>query len=185
MILEILSSIPTGTLASELLERTSSTPKVQQIVQLSLAPAFLLSGIGAIMNVMMSRLVWIAGRIERIDRRLEEDLVKKDRIESEVRELHWLHRRRRLAQRAVVFSTAAAAIISIVIGLLFVSAYVHTQLGTVTAIAWIVTMLTLVTGLIFFLLETRLAARGAQAMELREIAAALPRFTTERDKKRH
>ena len=39
--------------ALEIFERTASTPRVQQVVQLSLAPAFLLSGIGAIMNVIM------------------------------------------------------------------------------------------------------------------------------------
>lgn len=43
-----------GNIASDLLERTSSTLRVQEIVRLSLAPAFLLAGIGAIMNVMMT-----------------------------------------------------------------------------------------------------------------------------------
>ena len=45
--LDILSGIG----AIELIERTSSTLRVQQVVQLSLAPAFLLAGIGAVMNV--------------------------------------------------------------------------------------------------------------------------------------
>ena len=46
-------------LAVELIQRTSSAVRVQHILQLSLAPVFLLAGIGAIMNVMVSRLIWI------------------------------------------------------------------------------------------------------------------------------
>ncbi|MGN6500063.1 MAG: DUF2721 domain-containing protein [Tsuneonella sp.] len=143
-------------LAAEILQRTASTPHVQQIVQLSLAPAFLLGGIGAIMNVMMSRLIWIAQRVERIERRTEDGLAG----ENELRELPWLGRRKEHAQRAVMFSTAAAAVISVVIALLFVSSYIDPQIGTVIAVAWIVTMALLITGLGFFLMETRLGANG-------------------------
>lgn len=139
----------------EILERTASTPRVQQIVQLSLAPAFLLSGIGAIMNVMMSRLIWVAERIERIERRIEDDVAGAER-----RELPWLGKRRRLSQLALVFSTASAVVISIVIALLFVSAYIEARIGTTIALAWVLTMGLLITGLVFFLLETRMAARG-------------------------
>lgn len=144
-----------GSFAFELLERTASTPHVQQIVQLSLAPAFLLSGIGAIMNVMMSRLIWVAQRIERISRRIDDGEAGND-----AGELAWLGKRRRQSQWALVFSTGSAVTISVVIGLLFVSAYIEAQIGSIIALAWVVTMSLLVTGLLFFLFETRLAAKG-------------------------
>ena len=144
--------------ALEILERTASTPRVQQVVQLSLAPAFLLSGIGAIMNVIMSRMIWIAKRIETIDDKLEAE-----RSARQLREHGWLMRRRRLMQGAIMFSTAAAVMISFVIGMLFISAYITAQIGTLIAFLWVTTMALLVTGLGFFLLETRLAALGAQA----------------------
>ena len=147
-------------LALEIFERTASTPRVQQVVQLSLAPAFLLSGIGAIMNVIMSRMIWIAKRIETIDDKLEED-----RSARQLREHGWLMRRRKLMQGAIMFSTAAAVMISAVIMLLFVSAYITAQIGTLIAALWVLTMLLLVTGLGFFLLETRLAAIGAVEKE--------------------
>jgi len=82
--------------ALEIFERTASTPRVQQVVQLSLAPAFLLSGIGAVMNVIMSRMIWIAQRIERIEDKLEEQ-----RTPRQAREHRWLMRRRKLAQGAI------------------------------------------------------------------------------------
>ena len=143
--------------ALEIFERTASTPRVQQVVQLSLAPAFLLSGIGAIMNVIMSRMIWIAKRVETIEDKLEEH-----RNARQVRELGWLMRRRKLMQGAIMFSTAAAVMISAVIMLLFISAYITAQIGTLIASLWVLTMALLVTGLGFFLLETRLAAIGAQ-----------------------
>jgi hypothetical protein len=146
--------------AFEIIERTASTPRVQQVVQLSLAPAFLLSGIGAVMNVIMSRMIWIAQRIERI-----EDATEGQRTPRQARELGWLMRRRRLMQGAIMFSTAAAVMISLVIGLLFISAYITAQIGTVIAALWVLTMLLLVTGLAFFLLETRLAAVGAHPVK--------------------
>lgn len=143
--------------AADILERTASTPRVQQVVQLSLAPAFLLSGIGAVMNVIMARMIWIAKRVENIEEKMEDH-----RTAKQARELSWLLQRRKLMQGAIMFSTAAAVMISLVIGLLFIAAYITVQIGTVIAMLWVLTMLLLVTGLGFFLLETRLAARGAQ-----------------------
>jgi len=158
MLLDTLAAaIQAPFFASEILERTASTPRVQQVVQLSLAPAFLLSGIGAVMNVIMSRMIWIARRVETIEEKMEEH-----RTRRQARELGWLMRRRRLMQGAIMFSTAAAVMISLVIGLLFVSAYITAQIGTIIAALWVLTMALLVTGLGFFLLETRLAAIGAQ-----------------------
>ncbi|QIQ86942.1 DUF2721 domain-containing protein [Erythrobacter sp.] len=141
--------------AFDILERTASTPRVQAVVQQSLAPAFLLGAIGAIMNVIMSRMIWIAGRIERI-----EETDAEARAPRTARELAWLERRRRAAQRAISFATAAAVNISLVIGLVFISAYITAQIGSLIAFLWVLTMVLLVTGLVHFLHETRLAARG-------------------------
>lgn len=165
MMLDLLTTAVDATLADELLQRTASTPRVQQIVQLSLAPAFLLGGIGAIMNVMMTRLLWIAERIERIGRREDDGQASG----AELSELPWLARRRRHAQHALVLSTAAAAAISVVIALLFVAAYIEPRIGTLIALAWILTVLLLIASLAFLLFETRLAARGAKVTPRRGI----------------
>lgn len=138
----------------DLIARTSSTLRVQQVVQLSLAPAFLLAGIGAVMNVMTNRLIWVADRIERILNASEAG----DRDTMRV-ELPALELRRIYAQRAVMFSTASALAISVVIVLLFVSAFVRAPLGTLVAAVWVICMGLLVAGLGAFLMETRTAAR--------------------------
>ena len=154
----LAAAAPQAPFALEIIERTASTPRVQQVVQLSLAPAFLLSGIGAVMNVIMSRMIWISQRIENIEEKMEDQ-----RTARQAREVTWLMRRRKLMQGAIMFSTAAAVMISAVIMLLFVSAYITAQIGTIIAGLWVLTMLLLVTGLGFFLFETRLAAIGATA----------------------
>ncbi|OGS52158.1 MAG: GTP-binding protein [Erythrobacter sp. RIFCSPHIGHO2_12_FULL_63_10] len=152
--LDLFASSPN--LAAELFERTASSFRVQETVRLSLTPAFLLAAIGAVMNVMMSRLIWVADRIERLDLRMESE----GESERALRELKWLQRRRLLAQRAVVFSTLAALTICVVIALLFVSAFIEPQIGSVTAVAWIATMVFLVTSLVLLVQETMVAARG-------------------------
>lgn len=144
--------------AFEILERTASTPRVQQVVQLSLAPAFLLGGIGAVMNVIMNRMIWIAGRIDKI-----EDLPEDVRKPRHTAELGWLRVRRQRAQAAIMFTTASAVMISTVIALLFIAAYIKAQIGTLIAGMWVMTMALLIVGLAYFLMETRLAARGADS----------------------
>lgn len=150
MLLDVLASLP----GLELLERTSSSLRVQNVVQLSLAPAFLLAGIGAIMNVMTNRLIWVANKIEKIMAADEEG-----RAGVLLDELPALEKRRIHAQRAVMLSTASALSISIVIALLFVSAFVTAPMGTLVAFTWFTTMGFLVAGLASFLMETRTAAK--------------------------
>ena len=83
-------------------------------------------------------------------------------------------RRRRVSQRAVMFSTAAAALISVLIALLFVSAYIELRIGTLIAAMWVVTMMLLITGLGFFFAETRLAAKGPAIRVQRRRETRLP-----------
>ncbi len=165
MLLDILTALP----GSELLERTSSTLRVQQVVQLSLAPAFLLAGIGAVMNVMTNRLIWVANRIERIIEAGEDGDIAALR-----RELPALEQRRIYAQRAVMFSTASALAISIVIVLLFVSAFVETALGSLVSAVWVICMGLLVAGLGSFWMETRTAARRNRERMRERRKAAMP-----------
>jgi len=150
--------IASGNIAADIIERTSSTPATLRAVQLSLAPAFLLVGIGSILNVMVSRVQWIAGRIERLCEDGEERIGP-----AASEEVAWLHERRRIARSAIMVATAAAMTISLVIAVLFLSAYIETKLGTIVALLWTITMGLLITALTQFLRETLLASRGAGA----------------------
>ena len=135
-----------------------SAVRVQQALELSLAPAFLLVGIGSIMNVMMVRLNWVAGRLERLE--LPEGSESSAAHASEV---EWLGKRRRISQLAIKFSTGAAATISVIIAVLFVSAFIRLDTGIFVMILWVMTIGLLITGLGHFLRETLLAADGPQS----------------------
>jgi len=156
--LDLLSAAGTEIIASDLLERTSSMSNVRQAVELSLAPVFLLVGIGGIMNVMMQRLIWLAGRIERLcENSVSTSPAYISRLPFEV-EVEWLTQRRRLVRIAMKFSTAAAVIISLVIALLFVSTFTDIAVGVGVAVLWVFTIGLLITGLAYFLREALLAA---------------------------
>ena len=143
--------------ADQLLQRTSSTARVQQMVQLSLTPAFLLAAIGAFLNVMNQRLTWIVDRVHALER-LEEANVGNREIE----ELPVLRRRRKFAHLAINLGTAAGLLICVVVGVTFVSAFVRPALGTVVALSWVAAMALVFGALSYFLLETRLATKSTR-----------------------
>ena len=151
---------PAHPLSVQLLENAPTAPRVQQVVQLSLAPAFLLGAIGAIMNVMMARLIWIAGRIERLG-----ESVEADGSASHAREIAWLTRRRQRVRTAIMLSSASAMSIAIVIALLFITAYIELNNGTIIAGLWIVSMALLIWGLGCFVMESLLSAKGFDKTE--------------------
>lgn len=152
MLLDIL--VTESNIALDLIDKTTRSSDVQRIVQISLAPAFLLAGIGALMNVMMARLIWIAGRIERLEDKSSAGLSTIEKVECT-----YLRRRRKLVQHAVKAGTASALLICVVIALLFGSAVTQAHIGTVIAIAWILAMTSLIVGLLLFLMETLEADR--------------------------
>lgn len=144
-------------ITGELIERTSSTVRVQEIVQLSLAPVFLLAAIGAMLNVMNLRLTWLFDRIEFIERELEEG------VETRMgEELPALRQRQTYAQKAVNLSTSAALTICVVVAVLFISAFIEPRIGTVVAVLWVATMVQLSAALLLFFRETTLASASAR-----------------------
>lgn len=159
-------------LASELLQRTASTVRVQQMVQLSLAPAFLLAAIGAFLNVMNQRLTWITDRIHLLEK-LDESNVR----DRDVEELPLLRQRRKYAHLAINLSAAAGLMICVVVALTFISAFVRPPLGSFVALGWISAMALVFTALLVFLLETRLATRSI--IDTRRISRALEQQDTE------
>ncbi len=150
--IDILSS---ASFAGELIQRTSSTARVQEMVQLSLTPAFLLAAIGAFLNVMNQRLTWIVDRVHALERLEESDMASR-----EVEGLPVLRRRRTFAHAAINFGTAAGLVICVVVALTFIAAFVRPPLGSIVALCWITAMALVFGALLSFLLETRLATKS-------------------------
>ena len=134
-----------------------SVTTVAEIVRLALAPVFLLSGIGAFLNVCAARLSRIVDR----SRDIEPMLLASRGAEHDrwLAELGILDRRMHLVSWATAVSVLSALLTCLVVALLFAATLTRTQFGTAIALLFIASMVTIGAGFAVFLLETRLGAR--------------------------
>ncbi|QIK78494.1 DUF2721 domain-containing protein [Sphingomonas piscis] len=136
---------------------TSSATQVAHIIQLAVAPIFLLAGIGAFLNVCAGRLARIIDRARNI-----EPLLLGARGEEHDRwlgEIRVLDRRMALVSQAIFFSVLAAVLTCLVVFLLFTGALTNAQLGTPVALLFMGSMVAIGVGFTIFLFETRLGSR--------------------------
>jgi hypothetical protein len=137
------------------MESVSSISTVSHVIQLAVAPVFLLSGVGAILAVLINRL----GRIIDRYRVLENNGAGAAAGESSVAQLEMaiLARRARLIHWAISLCTIGALFICIVIATLFIGSMLHVSMSQVIALMFIGAMLALIAGLLSFLREITLA----------------------------
>src|SRR5436190_4383453 len=133
---------------------------VAEIVRLALAPVFLLSGIGAFLNVLASRLSRIVDR----SRDIEPLLLASRGAEHErwVSDLKVLDRRMSLISWATGLSVTSAILTCLVVVLLFSANLVSTPLGREIAWLFIASMAAIGAGFGVFLIETTIAARAVR-----------------------
>ena len=136
-----------------------SVTTVAEIVRLAVAPVFLLSGIGAFLNVCASRL----SRIDR-SREVEPRLLESRGPEHDrwLGELHVLDRRMALVSWAISLSVLSAVLISLVVSLLFAATLAQIHVGTAIALLFIASMVTIAAAFALFLVETRVGSRAVR-----------------------
>ena len=137
-----------------------SVTTVGDIVRLAVAPVFLLSGIGAFLNVCVSRLSRIVDRSREI-----EPLVLASRGSEHDRwvdELKILDRRMNLVSWATTLSVVSAVLTCLVVALLFVATLIQLHFATALALLFIAAMVTIAAGFSIFLFETQLGARAVR-----------------------
>ena len=138
----------------------TAVSEVAEIIQLAVAPVFLLAGIGAFLNVCASRLARIVDRARSLEPRLLGSRgAEHDRLQGEIR---ILDRRMALVSRAIWLSVLSAVLTCAVVVLLFAGSLVDAEFGTSIAVLFIVTMVAIGSGFAVFLLETRVAARAVR-----------------------
>ncbi len=128
---------------------------IGQVIQLSVAPVFLLAGVGQALNVLVGRLVRIVDRA----RLTEEQLLTA--VDTHAKGLHQrlsvLAKRARLISRAIALTVLCAVLVPIVIVSLFISALLQINLEWPIAIVFIVALISLAAGLLYFLREVFVA----------------------------
>ena len=135
-----------------------ATTDIAHIIQLAVAPVFLIAGIGALLNVLTSRL----GRVVDRGRVLEAELALADEEALRRRileELKGIDRRMVRINIAVTLSTLAALLVCLVIMFLFAGELLNADLSRIIAGLFVATMGALIVGLCFFLGEISIATR--------------------------
>ena len=146
--------------SSSILPHTPDLRYLAQIIQLAVAPVFLLAGLGAFLNVCAGRLARIVDRIRRLEPRiLEARGEEHDRFIGEVR---LLDRRSRIVSNAIFATVLAALLISAVVILLFLAFLTGYRFGNAVALLFIAAMICTGAGFAIFLHETRLGIRAIQ-----------------------
>ena len=145
------------------------TPNAVEIIQLALAPIFLIVGIGTLVNVATGRVARVIDRA-----RWFEDLAREQPIRIDRRakhEIRTLNKRMRLANWSINFLIASALVICFDVILLMVNGLISTSLDTAVLVTFMISILFLTGGLIAFFFEVSLATASLKisATKFRQI----------------
>jgi hypothetical protein len=132
-------------------QETYNISAVAQVIQLSVAPVFLLTGIGAMLGVMTQRLARVVDRARVLEQKLESATPE---VRAALRsDLATLSRRAKLIHRAITLCTTTALLVCTVIAVLFLSAFLDFDASLAVALLFVAAMSAFFLGLLWFLRE--------------------------------
>jgi hypothetical protein len=138
---------------------------IARVIQLAVAPVFLLTAIGTILSVLSGRLARIVDRVRvLIDRASKLPRGERGWIE---REVETLLRRRQLVNLAITSGTSAALLVSLLIASAFVGYLIDVDFSIFLAVVFIAAMGAFVSALVLFLREILIAVATLK-FELRD-----------------
>jgi uncharacterized membrane protein YjjP (DUF1212 family) len=130
---------------------------ITHVIQLAIAPVFLLTAVAAIIGVLANRLARIVDRIRVLEER-QPDAENRERL---LGELGLLDRRLRLVYVAVACAVFCALFVGLLIVVAFVDAFVRLDLTKIIGALFVVAMIAFITALVVFLREIFLAVSSA------------------------
>ena len=135
---------------------TLQPESLSKAIQLSVAPVFLLAGIGALMNVLSGRLV----RIVDTAKQLRATREVTGSMDERTRRIY--RQRMQLTMRAIALLTATTLLVSAVVAAMFLSVVFQLNLTAVVVPLFISAMVLLMLASLCFLREVQLAAKLLQ-----------------------
>ena len=140
-----------------LLPTATDTPliSIAHVIQLAVAPVFLLSGIAALLNVLSNRLSRIVDRARLLEGQFPH--ATPQRAEGLRISLKRLAMRARLASFGIGLCTSSAVLISAVVIVLFLGSLFDANVRTGIAVLFIAAMVSLTAGLLCLLREVYLS----------------------------
>lgn len=126
-------------------------PGIAHVIQLAVAPVFLLSGVGVTLTVLTNRLARIVDRARVLEARPDHpDEALQARLHGD---LAVLSLRAKLVNRALTLCTSCALLICLVIVALFASPVLDLDLSGLIAFLFIAAMAAFIGALLYFLRE--------------------------------
>ena len=131
---------------------------IAHVIQLAIAPVFLISGMATLLSVLANRLGRIVDRARVLEAQLDTlDEAKQPRAWEE---LMRLSTRARLVNFAITFATVCALLTCVTIQTLFLGTFLRINLSKLITVLFIAAMVSLLLGLIAFLREVITATRA-------------------------
>jgi len=144
----------------------SSIEAMAQVIQLCVAPVFLLAGIAGLLGVLSTRLARIIDRARVVERRIPQAKTDEQRALMR-RETKVLWRRIALINWAIRLCITGALAVCLVIVTLFLGEFVEVNIALIVAVLFVSAMVLIVAGLMFLLTEVGLSTRHMrEGMEL-------------------
>jgi hypothetical protein len=134
-----------------------AAPGIAQAIQLAVAPALLLVGIGNLLNVVAVRLARVVDRARGLERHLPDATEAEKRWEKA--ELRVLDRRMKVCHASVGFITASGLLTCLVVIMLFVNSLRGLGYAQTVSVLFVAAMASLGVGLLLFLIEITVAIR--------------------------
>jgi hypothetical protein len=139
---------------------TMQPESLSKAIQLSVAPVFLLAGIGALMNVLSGRLARIVDTTKQV--RLQHEKGEAEGMDARTRRIY--RQRMLLTIRAIGLLTATTLLIAAVVATMFLSVVFQLNLTAVVVPLFIGAMILLMLASLCFLREVQLSAMLLQTL---------------------
>jgi hypothetical protein len=133
---------------------------IARLIQLAVAPVFLLTAVGTIIGVLSTRLGRAVDRSRTLEDRLRQ--LPPEGQKNVRQELGVLSRRVRLVYGAIVLAVICALFVGLLIAVAFVDAFINIDLSKFIGLLFIGAMVSFIFSLLVFLREIFLAVTSAR-----------------------
>lgn len=129
---------------------------ISSLIQVSVAPVFLLAGVAGLLNVFIGRLTRIIDKVEKLDNYVNSKELKDSNYKEDdkiIERRSFLILRMQNTNLAIFFCTATGLMVALVILTMFLSELLHFNSSTTISMLFIFAMASLIIALILFLKE--------------------------------
>src|SRR5579862_4235421 len=137
---------------------------IAHLIQTSVAPVFLLSGVAATLGVLTNRLARAVDRARAIEASLESHTGDPQHL---MYDLEVLARRARYLNAAISLCVVSAVMVALVVVTLFANAFFEAKLGMTIALLFVGSLLVLTGAFVCFFIEVRLATSALRIGHIR------------------